>query len=232
MSTTPHVLSHWASAMRRCARTATAALAACTLAVGAGVAWADGLADLENFLKNTRQGRATFTQVITAPAKAGEAAPRAKTSSGVFEFQRPDRFRFDYQRPFEQTIVADGKYLWLFDPDLNQVTQRPQADVLGNTPAALIAGSADLGAMRQVFNLVATPATDGVQWVQATPRTRDGTLQHIKLGFQGGQLSVLEVLDSFGQRSVLKFGLLNSQPGFKAGHFNFHPPAGADVIKP
>lgn len=202
--------------------------------LGGGVlsAWADGLADLEHFLKNTRQGRATFTQVVSSPAKAGEPAPRSKTSSGVFEFQRPDRFRFDYQRPFEQTIVADGKNLWLYDKDLNQVTQRSQVEVLGNTPAALIAGSADLAAMRQVFNLADAPEADGLSWVLATPRTRDGTLQSIRLGFQGGQLAVLDVLDSFGQRSVLRFGLLNSQPGFKSGHFQFQPPAGADVIKP
>lgn len=219
-------------ALYRCLFKARLVVTLCLACAGWPVAWADGLTDLENFLKTTRQGRATFTQVITSPAKAGESGPRAKTSSGVFEFQRPDRFRFEYQKPFEQTIVADGKHLWLFDHDLNQVTQRLQADVLGNTPAALIAGSPDLGAMRQVFNLSAQATTDGLQWVQATPRTRDGTLQHIKLGFQGGQLAVLEVLDSFGQRSVLRLGLFNSQPGFKPGHFNFQPPPGADVIKP
>jgi outer membrane lipoprotein carrier protein len=219
-------------AVRRLLGRTRACVVAAVLGTGVSLACADGLTDLENFLKNTRQGRATFTQVVSVPPKAGEPAPKPKTSSGVFEFQRPDRFRFDYQKPFEQTIVADGKHLWLHDHDLNQVTQRPQAEVLGNTPAALIAGSADLGAMRQVFNLAPGPAADGLSWVVATPRTRDGTLQAIKLGFQGGQLAVLDVVDSFGQRSVLRFGLLNSQPGFKPGHFQFVPPAGADVIKP
>jgi len=118
------------------------ALAAAALVALSSPAWADGLSDLESFLKQTQQGRTTFTQVVTPPKKDGQAQPRSKTSSGTFEFQRPDRFRFEYTKPFEQTIVADGQTLWLYDADLNQASSRRQQDVLGNTPATLLAAAA------------------------------------------------------------------------------------------
>ena len=199
------------------------------------VAWpavhADGLSALETFLRQTQQGQSTFTQTVTAPRKEGEAAPRARTSRGTFEFQRPDRFRFQYTHPFEQTIVADGQTLWLYDTDLNQVTARAQKDVLGNTPAALIAAAPDLRGVQQVFELRNAPDADGMSWVQATPRGRDGQLQSIRLGFRQGQLAALDILDSFGQRSVMRFEAMDTRTPFPAGHFTFRPPPGADVIR-
>jgi outer membrane lipoprotein carrier protein len=102
---------------------ATFFIAACALSARAA-----GMESLENFVKSARSGRAEFTQVVTAPAREGQAA-RSKTSSGTFEFSRPNRFRFNYKKPFEQTIVADGQTLWLHDIDLNQVTSRKQAQV-------------------------------------------------------------------------------------------------------
>ncbi len=195
-------------------------------------AWAhaDGLSDLDAFLRQTQQGRAEFTQTVSPPQKTGETT-RTKGSRGVFEFQRPNRFRFQYTHPYEQTIVADGQTLWLFDVDLNQVTARRQQEALANTPAGLIAAAADVKALNQVFALANAPLADGQQWVQATPKAKDGTLQHVRLGFRQGQLATLEMLDSFGQRSVMQFGALNTQPGFKPGHFGFNPPVGADVIR-
>lgn len=199
------------------------------LMLGASAACADGLGDLETFLSQTQQGKSTFTQVVTAPKKAGETA-RSKTSSGTFEFLRPNRFRFDYLKPFEQIIVADGQTLWLYDADLNQVTARKQQEVLGNTPAVLIAGSADLRALQSVFTLSNAPEAAGQQWVLAVPKTQDGQLQSIRLGFRQGQLATLDVLDSFGQHSVLAFGPLEPLNG-KGERFQFKPPAGADVIR-
>ncbi len=197
-------------------------------------AWAhaDGLSDLDAFLRQTQQGRAEFTQTVSPPQKAGETTTRTKNSRGVFEFQRPNRFRFQYTHPYEQTIVADGQTLWLFDVDLNQVTARRQQDALANTPAGLIASAADAKALNQVFALVNAPQADGQQWVQATPKAKDGTLQQVRLGFRQGQLATLEMLDSFGQRSVIQFGPMNTQPAYKPGHFSFTPPAGADLIRP
>ncbi len=192
---------------------------------------ADGLAELESFLRQAQQGRARFTQVVMAPARAGEATARAKTSSGSFEFLRPSRFRFEYIKPFEQLIVADGQTLWLYDADLNQATARRQQDVLGNTPAALIATASDLKGLSGLFTLVNAPDADGQQWVLATPKVRDGQLQSVRLGFRQGQLATLEMLDSFGQRSLMQFGEFDIRTGFKPGHFVFQPPPGADILR-
>ena len=197
----------------------------------AAPARADGLAELEAFLRQTQQGRARFTQVVTPPARTGEAAPRAKTSSGSFEFLRPSRFRFQYLKPFEQSIVADGQTLWLYDADLNQVTARHQQAVLGNTPAALIATASDLKSLSGLFTLANAPDAEGQAWVLATPKARDGQLQSVRIGFRQGQLATLEMLDSFGQRSLMRFGELDTRTGFKPAHFAFEPPPGADVLR-
>ena len=138
------------------------------------------------------------------PRREGQSA-RSKTSSGTFEFARPNRFRFQYQKPFEQTIVADGQTLWLYDADLKQVTARKQSQVLASTPAALIASAPDLGALRKDFTLEAAGEKDGLQWVQATPKAREGQLHSMKVGFRGNELAALEIQDSFGQRSMLTF---------------------------
>jgi len=193
-------------------------------------AWADGLKDLEDFVRSTKSGRAEFTQVVTSPPKAGESA-RSKTSSGTFEFLRPNRFKFVYQKPFEQTIVADGQTLWLYDVDLKQATARSQSQALGTTPAALIASAPDLKALQAEFTLSATPDAQGQQWVLATPKTKDGQLQSVRIGFRAGALAALEILDSFGQKSVLSFGTFQANAALDASHFQFKPPPGADVIR-
>jgi outer membrane lipoprotein carrier protein len=204
------------------------------LALGAAAQTTAGMDSLENFVRNTRSGRADFTQVVTAPAREGQTA-KSKTSSGTFEFSRPNRFKFFYQKPFEQTIVADGQTLWLHDVDLNQVTARKLSQVMAGTPAALIAAAPDLQGLQADFTLRALPEKAGLQWVQATPKTRDGQLQSISVGFrstpQGSELAVLEILDSFGQRSVMSFARFEANAAFGASHFQFKPPAGADVIR-
>jgi outer membrane lipoprotein carrier protein len=191
---------------------------------------ASGLDSLENFVKSVKSGRAEFTQVVTGPAREGQAA-RSKTSSGTFEFVRPNRFRFNYKKPFEQTIVADGQTLWLYDADLRQVTQRKQSQVLGTTPAALIAAAPDLAALRKDFELEPSGEKDGLQWVQATPKVKDGQLTSVKVGFRGNELAALDILDSFGQRSVMTFKKMELNTAVPAETFNFKPPQGADVVK-
>ena len=204
------------------------------IAVFAHSSWANGLESLEVFVKTVSSGRADFTQVVTAPAKEGQSA-RSKTSSGTFEFSRPNRFKFIYKKPFEQSIVADGQTLWLYDTDLNQVTARKQSAVLGSTPAALIAAAPDLRALQADFTLTAAPEKDGLQWVVATPKARDGQLQTVRVGFRADEkpaaLAALEILDSFGQRSVLSFSKLEVNPNLPSDTFQFKPPKGADVIR-
>ena len=212
--------------------------AAALLAVCSHAVWADGLESLEAFVKTVSSGRADFTQVVTAPAREGQSV-RSKISSGTFEFSRPGHFKFLYKKPFEQTIVADGQTLWLYDPDLNQVTARKQAAVLGSTPAALIAAAPDLRALQADFTLAAAPEKDGLQWVVATPKTKDGQLQAVRAGFRdseksgaaSSELAVLEILDSFGQRSVLSFSKVEVNPVLSASAFQFKSPKGADVIR-
>ncbi|GAB3650724.1 outer membrane lipoprotein chaperone LolA [Ramlibacter alkalitolerans] len=204
--------------------------AAFALTALAAAAHAGAIESLENFIRTAKSGHADFTQVITAPPKNGEAS-RTKTSTGTFDFQRPNRFRFEYRKPFEQTIVADGQTLWLHDKDLNQVTQRKQAKVLGSTPAALIAASPDLETLKKDFDLQALPDRDGMQWVQATPRVKEGQLANMKVGFRGDQLAALDILDSFGQRSLITFSGMQVNAGVSADAFRFQPPKGADVVQ-
>jgi outer membrane lipoprotein carrier protein len=204
-----------------------AVLSAATLA-----AQADGLQALSVFLREVDGGQANFTQVVTSPPRAGETVGRSKTSTGTFEFLRPNRFRFEYQKPFPQSIVADGKTLWLYDADLNQVTARPQQAVLGSTPAALIAAGTDLEALGEVFELKPGEPADGLDWVEAKPRQQDGQLQQVRVGLRQGQLAVLEIADSLGQRSVLRFAQWQPAATVPAARFRFTPPAGADVIRP
>lgn len=202
------------------------------LALAAFTAQADGLKDLEKFLREVNSAQASFTQVVTSPKRTGETVARSKTSSGRFEFLRPNRFRFEYTKPFEQTIVADGQTLWLYDVDLNQVTARKQQEVLGSTPAALIAAGTDLRALSEVFDLKAAPAQDGMEWLEARPRSKDGQLQSVRVGFRQGQLTALEIADSLGQRSVLTFSQWQGNAPLTAERFRFQAPAGADVIRP
>ena len=200
-------------------------IAACAISARAG-----GLESLETFVKTVKSGKAEFSQVVTSPAKEGQVA-RNKVSSGSFEFARPGRFKFVYKKPFEQTIVADGQTLWLHDVDLNQVTARKQSAALGSTPAALIAAAPDLKALQADFALADAPDKDGLQWVQGTPKAKDSQLQQVRVGFKQDQLAVLEILDSFGQRSVLSFVGFQPNAVLDAGAFQFNPPVGADVVR-
>jgi outer membrane lipoprotein carrier protein len=162
---------------------------------------------------------------------AAQGRPGSTTSSGTCEFQRPNRFRFVYRKPFEQTIVADGETLWLHDADLNQVTSRRQGQVLGSTPAALIAASPDLASLRKDFELQALPDRDGLQWVQASPKQREGQLREVKIGFRGNDLAALDITDGFGQRSVLTFTRMELNSAVPPETFQFKPPQGADLVK-
>lgn len=206
-------------------------LTAVLIAGSVSAAWADGLKSLESFMRNSQAGKAQFTQSVTSPPKAGQEA-RTKVSSGTFEFQRPGKFKFNYTKPFEQLIVADGKTLWLYDADLNQVTQRAQAQVLASTPAAILTSATDLKALQADFGLSAQPASQGLEWVLASPKAKGGQLKEVRVGFTTeGQLAALDIEDSFGQRSLMQFKDLQIQASLPAATFQFTPPKGANVFK-
>ncbi len=204
-----------------------------SIAFTAGISWANGLKgleNLENFVKSTRSGKSDFTQTVTSPARAGEA-PRVKNSSGTFEFQRPNRFKFQYKKPFEQVILADGTNLWIYDADLNQATQRKQSTAFANTPAALIASASDLSALREQFTLENSPDKDGLSWVSAKPKSADSTLQIVRIGFKDSALQQLDITDSFGQRSVINFTAMQVNLSLAADAFKFNLPPKAEVLK-
>ena len=197
-------------------------LIALALICGASAAHADAVDTLREFVRDVKSGRSTFTQTVTAADGA-----RKKTSSGQFEFLRPGRFRFNYTKPFEQLIVADGVKVWIYDADLNQASSRKLSQALGATPAALLAGSS----LDADFVLSSQPARDGLEWARATPKAKDGAFQSMTVGFKGRELAAVEIVDSFGQRSVLQFTRFEANVALDAERFRYTPPAGADVIE-
>ena len=177
---------------------------------------------LREFVRDVKTGNARFTQTVTSPDGA-----KQKNSSGSFEFSRPNRFRFAYAKPFEQTIVADGEKVWIYDKDLNQASSRRIGQALGATPAALLAG----GSLEKDFDLGNLPAKDGLEWAEARPKAKDGAFQSVRVGFKGKDLAALEIVDSFGQRSLLRFEAFQANGTIAPETFRFTPPAGADVIE-
>ena len=196
---------------------------------------AQGVDLLGQFMKQVGSGRASFTQVVTSPAKAGQA-PRQKTSSGSLDFHRPGQFRFVYKKPFAQTLLADGQNFWLHDVELNQITVRKQSQVLGSTPMALLTLAADVKALEADFQLRTEPARDGLEWVRATPKAQDGQILSLLAGLRktdkGVELVAIDVQDSLGQRSLLTLSGLELNPTLPADTFVFRPPAGVEVIRP
>jgi outer membrane lipoprotein carrier protein len=150
------------------------------LACAVFAARADALDTLREFVRDVKSGRASFTQTV-----ASADGVKKRSSSGSFEFARPDRFRFAYAKPFEQLIVSDGQKVWIHDVDLNQVSVRKLSAALGATPAALLAGAS----LDKEFELVAQPSKDGVDWVQATPKQKDGAFQSMRVGFSTASAS-------------------------------------------
>jgi outer membrane lipoprotein carrier protein len=181
---------------------------------------------LREFVKGTRSGKVAFTQTIVN--RSGKVSSPA---SGTFQFARPGKFRWVYDKPYEQWIVGDGDKLWIFDKDLNQVTVRKLGASLGQSPAAILAGSDDL---EKNFTLKEAGVQDGVEWLEATPKAKDTSFELVRIGFKGEGanrgLAAMELRDTFGQTSVLKFGVVERNPSLPADTFQFTPPKGADVI--
>ncbi|HEY4957516.1 MAG TPA: outer membrane lipoprotein chaperone LolA [Caldimonas sp.] len=198
------------------------ALAALVVGLASQAAHAEPVDTLRGFVRDVKSGRAAFTQTVTSLDGA-----KKKASSGTFEFARPNRFRFAYAKPFEQTIVGDGEKVWIYDADLNQVSSRRLTQALGATPAALLAG----GSLERDFDLSNLPPHDGLEWAEAKPKAKEGAFQSVRVGFKGKDLAALEIIDSFGQTSLLQFNGFAANTPISAEAFHFTVPAGADVIE-
>lgn len=183
---------------------------------------ADEVQNLKAFFQNTTSMRAKFHQTVV-----DNLGRKVQEVTGSMQLQRPGKFRWDYDKPYVQLIVGDGKKVWLFDPDLNQVTVRPLDKVLGSSPAALLAGSKDID---KTFDLKGVGRQGELDWVQATPKEKESGFERVALGFKGNMLHEMEMRDSFGQITVIEFSAQEVNPKLEPKNFRFAPPQGTDVL--
>lgn len=189
----------------------------------AGQLWAaNGIAQLRDFVANTRSASGEFEQTVTSAS--GRKPQHAR---GDFVFARPGKFRWAYEQPYVQVLVSDGDKLWSWDRDLNQVTVKTLGDALGATPAAILAGSGELD---RNFDLAEAGFSDGVDWVFAKPKSADSGFESVRMGFANGLLQRMELQDNFGQSTLIVFTSFVADVRPDPSLFRFTPPAGADVI--
>jgi len=201
----------------------TTLIAASTLALLANTAAAAALDQFKSFVAGTKSARGEFTQTQVRKSATGKVAP---PSTGTFVFARPGKFIWTYQKPYEQVLQADGDTLYLYDKDLNQVTTRKLGNALGSSPAAILFGSNDL---EKNFTLSEAGARDGLEWLSATPKTKDTTFEQIGIGLKDGVPQAMELKDNFGQTTVLKFTSFQRNPSLGAQAFKFEMPKGVEV---
>ena len=181
---------------------------------------------LHQFLESTKTLRAGFTQIVVA-----KNGTRPQQSSGVMIFSRPGKFRWQIEKPYSQLLVSDGEKVWIYDPDLRQVTVKKVGNALGGTPAALLAGeSGGKSSLEKSFTLREAGEREGLEWVEAVPKSQESGFEKLRLGFAGSDLKAMELLDNFGQTTSLYFSNLERNPVVAASLLSFKPPAGVDVI--
>lgn len=177
---------------------------------------------LQAFVAATQSARANFSQkVLDNKGKTVQA------SDGKLVFSRPGKFRWEYQKPYEQLIVGDGQKLWIYDQDLNQVTAKKLDGALESSPAALLAGSNEI---ETYYNLAASGTKNGVDWLDAFPKNKDSMFEKVRMGFRGTNLDTMELYDHLGQVTQIRFSGIQRNPKLAPDTFSFTPPQGADVL--
>jgi outer membrane lipoprotein carrier protein len=174
------------------------------------------------FIEETRSARAGFSQSVADAS--GQVTQKA---SGSVQFERPGRFRWTYDKPYEQLIVGDGQTLWIYDKDLNQVTRRKLDKALGSSPAALLAGSDDID---KYFSLNALGVKKQLDWLEVRPLDEDSLFDKVHMGFRGNTLEVMELYDHFGQKTTIRLSNLQRNPRSGPETYKFAVPEGADVV--
>ena len=185
-------------------------------------ALADGVSSLRDFFNNTTTMRAQFSQVVND--KQGR---KIQEVAGTMQLQRPNKFRWDYKKPYEQQIVSDGKQVFLYDTELQQVTIRELSKSLGSSPAALLAGGE---AVEKNFTLKNANRKDGLTWVLALPKDKDSGFDRVLLGFKADKLRKMELYDSFSHVTHITFDEVERNPFLQDATFLFTPPQGVDVV--
>ena len=147
--------------------------------------------------------------------------------NGRMQLQKPNRFRWEYLKPFAQSIVGDGEKVWLLDVDLNQVTVRPMSKLAGSSPAAMLSGGKE---MEKFFTLKEGDNKHGLEWAIAIPKVAETGFERVSMGFRAELLSEMELQDSFGNLTVIQFSNVQRNPTIPADSFKFKAPANADVL--
>lgn len=184
---------------------------------------ASAIDSLKAFIRETRTVRANFSQTLY-----DRNARTLQESNGTLQFERPEKFRWTYEKPYEQLIVGDGIQVWFYDHDLNQVTVRQFNIAIGSSPAALLAGSS---AIEDNFVLTELGLQNQIEWLEAIPKSKESVFEFIQMGFSPeGTLKIMALRDNFGQTTLLTFSDLDKNPKLPADLFKFIPPENADVI--
>jgi len=186
---------------------------------------AAALDQFKTFVGSTKAAKGEFTQTLTKNVDG--AKKTSAPSTGTFLFARPGKFIWQYQKPYEQLLQADGEQLYIYDKDLNQVTVKKLGDALGSSPAAILFGSNDL---EKNFTLSEAGTRDGLEWLKAVPKAKDTSFEQIAIGLKNGQPEAMELRDNFGQTSLLSFKKFEKNPALSATSFRFAMPKGADVV--
>ena len=203
--------------------------AAVVAAAGAGAVLAAAAAGggaaerLDEWLAANESFRARFTQSVF-----DEDGLRIAGSEGTVAVRRPYRFRWDYETPEPQLIVADGVTLWWYDADLAQATARPVESSLQGTPAVLLAGR---GRVDTLFQAASLPSREGVDWVELTPNDPGASFRRVRVGMRGQELRAIEMEDGFGQTTRIDFFDVESNPRLPDDLFRFTPPPETDVVR-
>jgi outer membrane lipoprotein carrier protein len=177
---------------------------------------------LDAFLRQTQSFRAEFQQTVRNPQ-----GTITQQGYGTVMFVRPGRFRWEYHKPYEQLIVSDGRRLWIYDPDLEQVTVKPMDTALGSTPALLLS---TVRPLEQDFTIRDQGSAHGLSWVELVPKAEDTSFERVRVGLAGQRLQQMELYDNFGQVTRLKFANSTINPSLDAELFRFVPPPGVDVV--
>lgn len=196
----------------------------CSVLFAAGAQAGEGRQRLDAFMDGLVTLQAGFEQTLT-----DETGEVLETVTGTVYLNRPGRFRWDYEDPYHQSIIADGERIWIYDLDLAQVTVRPVDEALAATPAALLGDETDI---EQTFQVSEMGEAEGLVWVRLIPRGAedDGQYRGLDLGFENDSLRVMKVADNFGQVTWIRFGDERRNSALPAQLFQFTPPPGVDVL--